>query len=319
VPLVECHAHVLPDAVLQRFPDGANPRYVTAERLVLDRMLAAHNANGVTHALVSDSFFMEVAAEALPAWSTTDQARLFNDELARLVERHPGRFFGLGCVDPFAGDAAARELERMTRQLGFVGALVAPSDGHRYLDDPAAAPLLAAAAELGAPLFVHPTRDLPANEHYTEFVLSLIVGRPAQTSLCAARLIFSGALDRHPGLQLLLAHGGGVLPYVAGRLDATWTAYRPERWAGVDVLTAPPATYLRRFHCDSNTWSTAALRLLVETLGADRVVVGNDQPPVWFPLERSLAALAGLDLAPGDTEAIRWKNAAGLFGLTLDG
>jgi len=304
--------------VLRHLPDGASPRYVTAEGRVFDRMLAAHDANGVTHALVSDSFFMEAAAEALPTWSTTDHARLFNDELARLVARHPRRLFGLGCVDPFGGDDAARELERMTRQLGFAGALVAPSDGHRYLDDPAAASLLAAAAELGCPLFVHPTRDLPAAEHYTEFVLALSVGRPAQTAVCAARLIFTGALDRQPGLRLLLAHGGGVLPYVAGRLDATWMAYRPERWAGVDVLTAPPATYLRRFYCDSNTWSTAALRLLMETLGADRVVVGNDQPPVWFPLERSLAALAELDLGPADAEAIRWENAARLFGLRLD-
>ena len=115
-----------------------------------------------------------------------------------------------------------------------------------------------------------------------------------------------------------LAHGGGVLPYVAGRLDATWIAYRPERWAGVDVLTDPPTTYLRRFYCDSNTWSTAALRLLVETLGADRVVVGNDQPPVWFPLERSLAVLARLPLEPTDAEAIRWGNAVRLFGLRLD-
>src|SRR5262249_782603 len=159
-------------------------------------------------------------------------------------------------VDPFAGEAAARELERMVTRLGFLGALVAPSDGRRYLDDPAAQPLLACAESLGRPLFVHPARDLPAGGHYPEFVLVLGGGRPAPPAVCAARLIFTGTLDRFPRLQLLLAHAGGMLPWVAGRLDAAWMGYRPERWTGVDVLARPPSSYLRRFHCDSNTWST---------------------------------------------------------------
>jgi len=316
-PLVECHAHVVPDAVIARFPGGDSARRVTAEHRVLGRMLEAQDAAGITHALVSDSFFMESAAEELPAWSPTDRARLYNDHLAALLARHDGRLVGLGCVDPFSGDDAARELERMVSALGFAGALVNPSDGSRYLDAPECQPLLAAAQELGRPLFVHPTRELPAGEHYDDFVMSLIIGRPAQTAVCAARLIFTGTLDRYPGLRLLLAHGGGVLPWVAGRLDATWAAYRPDRWHGPDVLARPPATYLRRFHVDTNTWSTAALRLLVDVLGADRLVIGNDQPPVWYPLERSLALLGELGLSPGDLDAVRWRNAAELFGLTL--
>jgi len=314
-PLIECHSHVLPDATLARFPDGASPRYVTAERRVLARMLEAHDAHGVSHALVSDSFFMETAAEELPSWAPTDRARLYNDHLAALIARHAGRLVGLGCVDPFAGEAAGRELERMVSELGFAGALVNPSDGTRYLDDDACRPLLDAAERLERPLFVHPSRDLPAGQHYEDFVMSLIVGRPSQTTVCAVRLIFTGALDRHPRLRLLLAHGGGVLPYVAGRLDATWTAYRPDRWHGPDVLVEPPSSYLRRFHADTNVWSLPALELLVKVLGSDRLLVGNDQPPVWFPLGESLALLERLPLSEGDREAVRWGNAARLFGL----
>jgi aminocarboxymuconate-semialdehyde decarboxylase len=313
--LLDCHAHVLPDAALAYFPDGDNPRYVTAERRVLGRMLEAQAAAGITHALVSDSFYMESAAEALPDWAPTDRAKLFNDGMAALVARYPGRLWGLGCLDPWGGEATARELERCAG-LGLVGALVNPSDGERYLDDPAAEPLLAAAERLGLPLFVHPTRDLPADEHYRDFVLSLIVGRPAQTAVCAARLIFTATLDRHPDLKLLLAHGGGVLPYVAGRLDATWAAYRAAgRWVGPDVLERPPSESLRRFHVDTNTWSTPSLRLLVDVLGPDRIVFGTDQPPVWFPLERSVAALDSLALADEDAAAVRWRTAAGLFRL----
>jgi aminocarboxymuconate-semialdehyde decarboxylase len=315
-PLIECHAHVLPDAALARFPGGDSARFVTAERRVLARMLEAHDANEVTHALLSDSFYMETSAEELPAWSALDRARLYNDSLAALIARHRGRLFGLGCVDPWGGEGAARELERMVGELGFVGALVNPSDGRRYLDDPACAPLLATAERLGRPLFVHPTRDLPADEHWRDFVLSLIMGRPTQTALCAARLIFTGALDRYPRLDLLLAHGGGVLPFVAGRLDATWIAYRPERWHGPDVLELEPSTYLSRFHVDTNTWSVPALRLLLEVVGPERLVVGNDQPPVWAPLEESLALLAALELSPTQREAVLWRNAARLFHLS---
>jgi aminocarboxymuconate-semialdehyde decarboxylase len=316
VTLLDCHCHVVPDAVLTRFPDGTSPRFVTAERTVLERLLAAQESAGVTHGLLSDSFYMESAAEELPAWDPIDRARLYNDGLADLLARFPGRFFGLACLDPFAGEAAARELERAARELGFVGALVSPSDGRRFLDDPAAAPLLAAADQLGLPLFIHPSRDLPAGEQYDEFALSLIVGRPAQTALCASRLIFSGALDRHPGLRLLLAHAGGALPFLAGRLDATWSAFRrAERWVGPDLLQLPPSAYLRRFWVDANTWSTAALRLVLDLLGVDRLVFGSDQPPIWFPLEQSVAAVACLDLSGEDDAGVRWANAARLFGL----
>jgi predicted TIM-barrel fold metal-dependent hydrolase len=159
---------------------------------------------------------------------------------------------------------------------GVTRALVNPSDspsaGHRYLDDPVCGPLLAAAEALGRPLFMHPSRDLPAGEHYDDFVMSLIVGRPSHTAVCAARPIFTGTLDRYPGLSLLLAHGG-------------------------------------------NVWSLPALRLLVEVLGPDRILVGNDQPPVWFPLAESLALLGQLDLPAAEREAARWRNASRLFGL----
>ena len=104
---------------------------------------------------------------------------------------------------------------------------------------------------------------------------------------------------------------------MAGRLDATWTAYRPDRWEGPDLLTAAPSSYLRRFHVDTNVWSTPALRLLKEVLGADRLLVGNDQPPVWFPLGESMARLAALDLTPAEREAVHWGNAARLFGLEV--
>ena len=81
------------------------------------------------------------------------------------------------------------------------------------------------------------------------------------------------------------------------------------------MLSVPPSSYLRRFHVDSNVWSLPALRLLLEVLGPDRILVGNDQLPVWFPLAESLALLDQLDLPAAEREAVRWRNATRLFGL----
>jgi aminocarboxymuconate-semialdehyde decarboxylase len=315
--LIDCHAHILPDAALRRFPIPDNPAYVTAEPRALGRMVEEHDRHGVTHAVVSDSFYMESSRDALPSWSAADRARLFNDGLAELVGRHAGRLFGLACVDPWDGEPSARELERSVRELGLVGALVNPANGGAYLDSPEAEPLLAAAESLDVPLFLHPSRDLPAPEHSAEFGLHLSLARPHQTATCVARMIYGGTLDRHPRLRLLLAHGGGTLPYLAGRLDATWCAYRPDRWLGPDLLTQPPSTYLSRLACDTNTWSAAAIRLAIDVFGLHHVLFGNDYPPVWFSLAESIQILDSAALPADILEAVRWRNAAELFRLPV--
>jgi predicted TIM-barrel fold metal-dependent hydrolase len=130
-------------------------------------------------------------------------------------------------------------------------------------------------------------------------------------------MIYSGTFDRHPDLRMLLAHAGGTLPYTAGRLDATWQGYRPDRWDGPDVLTRTPSSYLARLFSDTNLWSTSALRLAIETFGVDHVLFGNDLPPVWVPLDGPIEMLDALDLSEAELESIRWRNAARFFGLPL--
>jgi aminocarboxymuconate-semialdehyde decarboxylase len=311
---------------MRRFPESTHPRYVTAEAVALQRMLDEHDRVGVTHAAVSDSFYMETSRDALPAWSAEDRARLFNDGMVELCGRYPGRLFGLGCVDPWDGEAAAREVERATRKLGLVGVLVNPGypsgagpAGAEYLDSPRAEPFLAAVEALGAPIFLHPSRDLPAPDDSRDFAMGVSLARPHQTAICISRLIYAGTLDRHPNLPLLLAHAGGTLPFLAGRLDGTWQGYRPGRWDGPDVLTRPPSSYLGRLACDTNTWSAPALRLAIETFGVSNVLWGNDRPPVWVPLDGPLAMLAELGLGAADLEAIRWRNVVRFFGLPLPG
>src|SRR3954447_26938396 len=158
--LIDCHAHVIPSAALRPFPEPTHPRYVTAEAVALQRMLDEHDRVGVTHAVLSDSFYMETSRDALPAWTAEDRAKLFNDGMVELCGRYPGRLFGLGCVDPWGGHASVRELERARRELGLFGVLVTRAhpgagrsggsapDGPDCLDSPRAEPFLAAADAL---------------------------------------------------------------------------------------------------------------------------------------------------------------------------
>jgi aminocarboxymuconate-semialdehyde decarboxylase len=103
--------------------------------------------------------------------------------------------------------------------------------------------------------------------------LTNLVGNPLDTGLCAARLILSGTLDRHPGLRLMLAHGGGYFPYQVGRLDHG-NSVRSE----LGLCELRPSEYLRRFAFDTIVFSPRALRFLVDLVGSDRVAYGSDEP-----------------------------------------
>lgn len=122
-----------------------------------------------------------------------------------------------------------------------------------------------------------------------------------------ARLILTGTLDRHPGLRLLAAHGGGYLPYGAARLDHAWHARKDAR-----TCAEPPSAYLRRLWFDALVYTPAGLRTLVTTVGADRVAIGTDYPfdmGITDPLQR----LAAARLDAVDTEQVRTGAASSLL------
>ena len=167
------------------------------------------------------------------------------------------------------------------------------------------------------PPALRPSHARPARRRALARLRPLAHHGAAHPDVRSARrgLIFTGALDRHPRLDLLLAHGGGVLPFVAGRLDATWAAYRPERWHGPDILTLEPSTYLRRFHVDTNTWSRAGAAAPAGGNGAGAHGRRQRSAAGLGELDDSLALLAGLDLTDARARAVLWRNAARLFRL----
>jgi aminocarboxymuconate-semialdehyde decarboxylase len=198
-------------------------------------------------------------------------ARLYNDELAATVAGCPGRLAGLATLPLQDVPAAITEMEWAIRQLGLRGVYIGSNVRGKDLDHPDLLPFFAKAEALRAPVFIHPI-DVVGGERLRSYYLHNGLGNPFDTALAAARLIFGGVLDRFPRLQVCLAHAGGALPYLIGRLDRVYRV-RKEARAGV---RRPPTAYIRRLYYDTITHHGQALRYLVSLVGADRVALGSD-------------------------------------------
>ncbi len=234
--------------------------------------------------------------------------RLTNDGIAAYCKANPETFRGLGIVPlQNGGRAAAVELERALG-LGLVGVAVGTTVGPRPLDDPEFDPFWAAAERRGALILLHP--DFALFPPLFPYYLVNIVGNPLATTTAVARLILSGHLERHRGLRLLAVHAGGYLPFARGRLDHGWTV-RPE----TKVHTPkPPSAYFENLYFDILTFYGPALRYMVETLGADRIVLGTDYP-FDMMLPDPVGFVRGAGLPVEAQRKILGGNAAGLLGL----
>jgi aminocarboxymuconate-semialdehyde decarboxylase len=200
-------------------------------------------------------------------------AAIQNEEIAAVVKRQPDRFIGLGSVPLQAPEQAASELRRAMTKLGLRGAMIGTNVNGRNLDDPALEPFWAAAEELGAFLFIHPHGG-GVSERLSSYYMKNFVWLPFDTTIAAASLVFGGVLERHPRLKICLSHGGGFVPYQAGRFQHAYEV-RPE--AKVNLPNGPAAS-IGRLYYDTILHKTSVLEFLVQEAGADRVLLGSDYP-----------------------------------------
>lgn len=208
---------------------------------------------------------------------TADLARILNDHIASLVDEHPSRFVGLGTLPMQDADLAIRELERCSGSLGLAGVQIGSHVNGWNLDDDRIFPVLEAAANLGASVFVHPWQML-GRERMGLYWLPWLVGMPAETALSICSLIFGGVFERLPTLRVAFAHGGGAFPGIIGRLEHGFNV-RPDIVATNNERN--PREYLGRFFVDSLVHEPAMLRYMIDLMGADSIALGSDYP---FPL-----------------------------------
>jgi aminocarboxymuconate-semialdehyde decarboxylase len=290
---VDVHSHVLPqelmEAIRQRPRDfqmrveGAGEKEtfvrddkhstpVYAEFYDADAKVEGMDRKGIDISVISVTpvvFFYWLPADAGLA-----AARVMNDGIARMAAQRPDRLRGMATLPMQDPDAAVTELERVVKEHGFRSIELGCRIKGQLLAEPQFRPVLKRAQELGVFIFTHPyvagtlPRDLGC------YYLGNLAGLPFDTALMAAHLMFSGALDELPDLKIILAHGGGHLPYQIGRLAH---GYEVRKEARANTRNSP-LKLLRRFYFDALTHDVDALRFLVEKAGADRVTIGTDAP-----------------------------------------
>jgi predicted TIM-barrel fold metal-dependent hydrolase len=277
----------------------------------------SHRA-GITYRLMSNPFPSEVLSEISPR-SSIDVCKHFNDEIAEIVATAPNDTRGLGSVNPLEKNHI-REAERLMGPVGFKGLHLVTSWHGAFLDDEAAFAFWEYAQDKNVPIFLHPPRvPIGANQQMDQYKLDELVGRPFDTTMCAARMILSGLFDRFPRLQICLAHmGGGLLPCI-GRLDFGWQLGcegMPER-AAIKCKNLP-STYLRRnLHVDIMGGWAPHVREAIEVFGPDRVMFGTDYGPIPVDPKEHVEIVRAMGLSPDDEEKIFWKNADAFFDLGL--
>lgn len=257
-------------------------------------------------------------ADLLPPGEGPALARDLNDALARAVAEHPDRYAGFAHLPMTAPEAAADELERAVRDLGFRGALINGLTDGCFLDDSRFAPILARAEALGVPIYVHPGIPPAAvREAYYDglpghlsFMLAIAGwGWHAETAVHVLRLVLSGTLDRHPALQLIIGHMGEGLPAMLARCDQVLGAEAPRF-----LRRTVSQTILDQVHITtSGFFSLAPFMAALLAFGADRILFSVDYP--FSANAQGRAFLASLPLSPADKAKIAHGNADRLLRL----
>jgi aminocarboxymuconate-semialdehyde decarboxylase len=324
--ILDCHCHVIPAGMLtDAVPDDWRPAIsrvddkqvvsfqgrvlnsIVREFADIDVMLSQAAGAGVTHLLLSP-WILLVPVRADPE-EAVRICRVQNESLARAAASQPdARVAVLGAVPLQKPALAATELEALVALPGVHGVEIPASVGGSYVGEERFAPFWEAAASTGAIVFVHPTTTglgLPALDgHY----LWNSVGNPIETAIAAAQLVTGGMLERYPGLRVVLAHGGGALLTLRGRLRRAF-AVRPE--ASADSGT-PPEDLLRTLYFDSLTHDRDVLADLVAFAGADHVLLGSDRP-FDMGTDSPVEEIAALGLSAADEQLILGGNASRLL------
>ncbi len=328
MPVIDAHAHIIVPEILrdaapvedwrphvfhengQQVVEFGGRQIRSAMREIVDiaGILGEQDKAGVERVVlcpwVSLLRYAASPDEGLRACVTVNQA------LSALAAAYPGRLTALGMIPLQDPDLAARELASIMTLSGMRGVEIAASVNGVYLGDDRFEPLWGAAEATGALVFIHPTtRGFDAGV-FADYYLWNTVGNPLETTITAAHLIMSGVMERHPGLKILLAHGGGAILSLRGRLCHAHT-FQPQARAR---LKESPEESLRRFYFDTVTHDAGLLRSLVEFAGADHLLLGSDYP-FDMGADRPCEIVREAGLSPSDEAFVLGGNASRLLGL----
>lgn len=303
---IDCHAHFLQREVFEiGHPHSVSSCFgkniLSPDTLVFRKMFEPElqiedmELRGIDLHLLSSADVIQSRSWAEPAQEAR-LAGLVNDECAAWVDRFPSRFIGSAVLPLGDMTLALNELER-ARAMGLKVVNLPSNHRGAYLGEARFDDLWATIHQHGLVAFIHP--EGVTDPWFEAYALWNSIGQSIEEVKVMSSLIYQGVMDRHRGLKIVMAHGGGYMPHYMGRLDRNVT---DKPFTAVNLSKAPSA-YLSDFHYDSCVYDARTLELLVERVGADRVVLGGDYP---------VAALDPLDFL--ETTALSRKTRAAIAG-----
>jgi uncharacterized protein len=305
-------------AAARFLPDSREQFYQPPTRQLEDlgvHRLAEMDAMGIDVQVLSHT---SSGIPSIPAAEAVSLAREINDRLAAVIRAHPDRFVGLATLPMPDPEAAAAELERSVNTLGFRGAMIHGQTNGRFLDDPAFRPILAMAATLDIPIYLHPAPPPKAvmEAYYAGFgpavsgsFATFGWGWHLDTGIHALRLVLGGVFDLYPGLQIILGHWGEMIPFYLARFAEALTP-------AARHLQRPVADYFvqQMYVTPSGMFTLPPFLLAMQVVGAERILYSVD-----YPFQEGGQARAFLENAPissADKEKIAHSNAEGLLKLS---
>jgi len=269
-----------------------------------EQVLIEHGVDTQVVTLTTPGTHVETPATAVKF------AAMVNDAFADVARTKRGRFSALATLPLNDPAASVKELERAMRQLGLRGAMLFSNVNGVGLNDDRFLPLYEAANDLGAVMYIHPTHPVGV-EAMTDFWLMPLVGFLCDTTLAAAKIVFSGIPERFPNIKWALCHMGGAIPYLAERLDRGFHAFSECR----ANLAQPPTYYLKQFYYDTVNFDKKAIELAIAFAGVNHILAGSDYPHMIGSIPQMKESIAGLPISDADKAAIYGGNAARLLGL----
>jgi aminocarboxymuconate-semialdehyde decarboxylase len=315
--VIDVHAHVLvPDVMKLTYEHSQYARAVAGPGGVPEPLfkrmtdvplrLQEMDATGVDIQVISPSIMQQCTYEMEPQ-EALKMDRLGNDRVAEAVAHHPDRLVGLASLPLHDVALSAAELERCVRDLNLRGAIISSHVNGVELGDERLRPFWAKAEELGAVIFVHPAGN--TDKRMLRNRLMITVGQPLEEAYALSSLIYEGVMDQFPKLKIMVAHGGGYLPFYTGRHDNDY------RYGRSPHLKGDFSSYLPRFFYDTVLFNPDMLEFLVTKVPSSHVMLASDYPfAEKQPVEYVRRAKK---IGKKEQDAILGANAARLFGISI--
>ncbi len=253
--------------------------------------------------------------ELLPPAEGTLWAKKVNDYFAEVCAKYKGRLYfnaALSCRDV---PETVKEMERAHKDLGAKGITMFSNVNGEPIYSPEFLPIYEAAEAFDLPIFIHPAPPITTEALKRVRMPLPLYGFIMDTTMAVTGLIFNGVMERHPGLKIIHSHLGGVFPYLVGRINDCYNAYKGDY--GFALKEEPSEYYRRNVYDDAISFHEPAIKCALEFMGADHIMIGSDYAhPIGGPT-RAIESVKALGLSADDTERIMWKNAAKLYKLDM--